>query len=177
MIRLPTPGETDALVSLGESTGLFGPGEADALLRDTLRSFHAGELGEGHEVRVWADPADDALGGPGGWVYFSPRDLEQGAWELYWIGVAPSRFGRGIGDALLRFVEHHVTRAKGAVLYIATSSLPPLERARRFYAAHGYAVGEVEPNGYGAGDDKVTFVKTLSGPDEDAARERRGRRE
>ena len=175
MIRLPLLGETDALVLLGESTGIFGPGEADALLRDTLRAFHGDELGDGHEVRVWADPE---AGGPSGWVYFGPREASDGealAWELYWIGVAPALHGQGIGAALLRFVEGHVTRAGGTSLTIETSSLPALSRARRFYGERGYTVRAVTPNHYGDGDDRVTFVRTLSVRDEPKATRPDGR--
>jgi ribosomal protein S18 acetylase RimI-like enzyme len=164
MIRSAIATETGALVALGEATGIFGAGEADALLRGTLDALHAGDLGKGHEVRVWADPAD---GAPGGWVYFGPRDGEEHAWELYWIGVAPVRHGQGIGDALMRFVERHVAAAGGTVLTIETSSLPALERARRFYRRGGYAVRSVSPNHYGDGDDRVTFVKTLKAEDDE----------
>jgi ribosomal protein S18 acetylase RimI-like enzyme len=157
MIRLPLHGETDALVALGDSTGIFGSGEADALLRDTLRAFHTGKLGGGHEVRVWADPVTDE---PSGWVYFAPHDGEPGTWELYWIGVAPARHGRGIGDALLRFVEEQVEAAGGASLTIETSSSPQLARARRFYEERGYTVRVVTKDHYGRGEDKLTFMKT-----------------
>ena len=158
MIRSALPAETDSLVALGESTGIFGAGEADALLRGTLDALHQGELGKDHEVRVWADPANDA---PAGWVYFAPRDQGDGDWELFWIGVAPSRHGQGIGDALLQHVEAHVLKAGGTSLYIETSSLPALDRARRFYARHRYTPVDRTPNHYGVGDDKVTFLKTL----------------
>ena len=160
MIRSALDSETNALVALGESTGIFGPGETNALLRDTLDALHAGRLGAGHEVRVWADTPD---GLPAGWVYFAPRDAAD-AWDLWWIGVAPARQGQGIGDALLRFVEAHVIRAGGRTLFIDTSSLPSLERARSFYADRGYAIDAVVTNHYGEGADKVVFMKTLHGP-------------
>ncbi len=158
LIRSALPAETAFLVALGESTGIFGPGEADALLRGTLEALHQGELGKDHEVRVWVDPANDV---PGGWVYFAPRDGADGAWELFWIGVAPSRHGQGVGDALLRRVEDHVTQSGGTALYIETSSLPALERARRFYEGRGYTAVDRSPDHYGIGDDKVTFMKAL----------------
>jgi ribosomal protein S18 acetylase RimI-like enzyme len=159
VIRSALPAETASLVALGESTGIFGPGEADALLRGTLDALHQGELGKDHEVRVWVDPANDV---PGGWVYFAPRDGADGAWELFWIGVAPSRHGQGVGDALLRRVEDHVTQAGGTALYIETSSLPALERARRFYERRGYTAVDRSPDHYGIGDDKLTFMKALN---------------
>ena len=158
MIRGPRATETGHLVAIGESTGIFGPGEADALLRATLDTFHEGGLGSGHEVRVWADPADDTSAG---WVYFAPHDPVEGVWQLWWIGVTPARHGQGIGDDLLRFVEEHVARAGGRALTIETSSLPPLERARRFYADRGYTLRDVTADAYGPGDDKLTLVRTL----------------
>jgi GNAT superfamily N-acetyltransferase/catechol 2,3-dioxygenase-like lactoylglutathione lyase family enzyme len=168
VIRAPRSQETDHLVAIGESTGIFGPGEADALLRGTLDALHEGGLGTDHEVRVWADPADDI---PAGWVYFAPHDPVERVWQLWWIGVDPARQGQGIGDDLLRFVEQHVARAGGRVLTTETGSLARLERARRFYADRGYTLRDVTSDAYGPGDDKLTFVRTLSGrgPTADAA--------
>lgn len=161
-IRPAQPDETDALVALGDATGIFGPGETELLLRGTLDALHGGELGADHQVRVWADPAD---GAPVGWVYFGPQeDAADPAWELFWIGVAPARHGQGIGLALLRFVEAEVARAGGLVLVIETSSLPPLARARRFYGELGYVVRGRAPDHYGEGADKLTFVKMLPVP-------------
>lgn len=159
MIRRARPAETASLVALGESTGIFDPGESEVLLRDTLDALHQGALGNHHEVRVWADPAN---GTPEGWVYFAPCDREEGSWELYWIGVAPARQGQGIGRTLLRFVEDHVVRAGGKALYIETSTLPTFERTRRFYEESGYtSVLAVSPDPHAAVDDKATFRKTL----------------
>ena len=84
-----------------------------------------------------------------------------GAWELFWTGVAPSRHGQGIGEALLQHVEAHGLKAGGTSLYIETTSLPALDRARGFYAGHGYTAVGRTPNHYGIGDDKLTFMKTL----------------
>lgn len=169
MIRPAVPGETDALVALGDATGIFGPGEADALLRDTLDAVHAGQLGAGHQVGVWADAAD---GPPRGWVYFAPRNTADEAWDVWWIGVAPARHREGIGDALLQFAEAHVTNAGGRVLFIETSSLPLLEGARCLYSKRGYAVDAVLNDFYGHGDDKVIFKKMLreAGPAVEANR-------
>ena len=160
MIRAPRSAETDHLVAIGESSGIFGPGEADALLRGTLDALHKGGSGVDHEVRVWADPANDVAAG---WVYFAPHDPVERVWQLWWIGVDPARHGQGIGDDLLRFVEDHVARAGGRVLTIETSSLPRLERARRFYADRGYTLREVTSDAYGLGDDKLTFARMLAG--------------
>ncbi len=159
MIRSALPDDTEALVALGEATGIFGPGEADALLRGTLDALHAGQLTADHQVHVWAETSQEL---PGGWVYFAPRNTPDNAWDLWWIGVAPARHRQGIGDALLLFVEGHVAAAKGRVLFIETSSLPPFAPARRFYESRGYAISGVATNGYGEGDDKVTFMKRLS---------------
>ncbi|HEU4405874.1 MAG TPA: GNAT family N-acetyltransferase [Polyangiaceae bacterium] len=161
MIRPAEPADTPALVSLGVSTGLFRPDEADLLLRSVLDDLHAGRLGEGHLAYVWAEgPAEP----PAGWVYFSPEAKADGVWELWWIGVAPTRQGRGVGDELLRFVEGRVGEAGGRILLISTSSLPLLERTRRFYAKRGYAECGRIPDFYADGDGKVIFAKRVAAP-------------
>lgn len=161
MLRLAEPADTPALVALGVATGLFQPEEADLLLRSVLDDIHANRLGEGHLAYVWADaPA----GPPAGWVYFSPEAKADGVWELWWIGVDPTRQGRGIGDELLGFVEERVREAGGRLLLISTSSLPPLERTRRFYAKRGYAECGRIPDYYADGDDKVIFAKRVASP-------------
>ena len=156
MIRAPHIEETGRLVELGEATGIFEPGESDALLRATLDAHHARQLAPPHEIWVWAAPA---TGRAAGWTYYGPSS--RGEWEVFWIGVAPADHGQGVGAALLAFVEDRVLRAGGCVLYIETSSAPALAKARRFYERHGYVVIQVDRGHYGDSVDRVTFAKTL----------------
>jgi GNAT superfamily N-acetyltransferase len=158
MFRTATPEDTSALVALGDSTGVFAPREAETLLGGVLDEFHAGRLGEGHRVELWAE--SDA-GPPGGWVYFAPTANASGVWDLWWIGVAPALQGRGVGSELLRFVETQVLDSGGRLLIVETSSRPRFDRTRRFYLRHGYAECGHVPDFYAEGDGKVTFAKRM----------------
>ena len=160
MIRPAEPSDTPDLVALAVATGLFQPDEADLLLRGVLDALHADSLGDDHVAQVWAD---DQTGRPEAWVYFSRNPMTNQTWDLWWIGVRPERHGEGIGDELLKFVEDHVRSANGRILIIETSSLPKLERTRRFYARRGYVQCGQVPDFYADGDDKVIFAKRMSG--------------
>jgi len=61
----------------------------------------------------------------------------------------------------LKFVEDHVQNARGRVLVIETSSVPKLERTRKFYAKRGYSACGQVPDFYADGEDKVIFAKRL----------------
>ncbi len=159
MFRSATQDDTAALIDLAASTGVFLPQEAEALLGGVLDDFHAGRLGEGHRVEVWAD---SHAGLPAAWVYFAPTPNANGVWDLWWIGVAPSHQGRGVGGELLRFVETQVRASDGRLLVIETSSQPKFDRTRRFYARHGYAECGRVPDFYADGDGKVIYAKRLA---------------
>ena len=158
-IRNVVPADTDALVALAVATGLFLPGEADLLLRQTLDDMHEGRLGAGH----FACALYGATGGaPEGWVYFSLNPKADGIWDLWWIGVDPARQGTGVGSRLLSYVEAHVQEQGGRVLIIETSSQPPLAATRAFYRRRGYRECGCVPDFYAPGDGKITFAKTVS---------------
>ncbi|MBA4067541.1 MAG: N-acetyltransferase [Isosphaera sp.] len=160
MLRPAAPADSPALVALAAATGVFQPGEAEALLGGVLDDLHAGRLGDGHLARVWADGPD---GPPLGWVYFAPTPKADGVWDLWWIGVAPAAQGRGVGGALLGAVEDHARAAGGRVLVVETSGTPAFDPVRRFYSARGYAAGGRVPDFYADGDDKVIYAKRLRG--------------
>ena len=116
-------------------------------------------LGDGHQAQVWTDgPA----GPPAGWAYFAPAAKADQVWDLWWIGVAPTRQGEGIGGELLRFVEAHVRAVGGRLLLIETSSLPTFDPIRRFYAKRGYVECGRVPDFYAEGDDKMIYAKRIA---------------
>ena len=53
--------------------------------------------------------------------------------------------GRGIGSALLRFVEDDIRQLQGRQLLIETSSLPHYDLTRRFYLKHTYQLAASVP--------------------------------
>lgn len=162
MSRPAALADTPALVRLAEATGIFRPSEAEGLLGGVLEGLHAGRLGDGHAAWVWAD---DPVAPPAGWVYFSPVDHADGVWNLWWIGVHPSRQGRGLGGEMLAAVEAHVRAAGGRLLLIETSATPAFDPVRRFYAKRGYAEGGRIPDFYADGDGKVTYYKRVAAGD------------
>jgi ribosomal protein S18 acetylase RimI-like enzyme len=159
MLRPAEPADTPALVALAAATGIFKPNEAESLLGGVLTELHGGRLGAGHSAQVWCEAPDRP---PAGWVYFAPVENTDGVWNLWWIGVEPTRQRQGIGEELLRFVEEHVRSAGGRLLLIETSSKSSFDAVRRFYAKRGYADCGCIPDFYADGDGKVTFVKRVS---------------
>ncbi len=158
MIRSASPEDTPALVTLATATGLFTDDEADLLLRGVLDDLHGGRLGVDHHAVVWSDEEGSQ---PAGWAYFASNEKADRVWDLWWIGVDPSRHGQGGGDALMDAVEGEVRARGGRLLIIETSALPPTARARRFYERRGYAACGRIPDFYGDGDDKVIYAARM----------------
>lgn len=96
-----------------------------------------------------------------GYVCFGPHPLTQGTYDLYWIAMAPSAQGCGVGHALLAQVEAEVRARGGCLLMIETSDTPAYAPARRLYETSGYRCEAVIPNFYTQGDDLLIFSKNL----------------
>ena len=158
MFRPASPTETAELVSLAESTGIFAPDEAEALLGGVLEELHAGRLEDGHQAHVWASTD---TGPAKGWVYFAPTEHSDGVWNLWWIGVAGDSQRQGIGDGLLNFVEEKVKSAGGRLLLIETSSLAAFDSVRQFYVKRGYMECGRVPDYYAAGEAKMIYCKSI----------------
>lgn len=96
-----------------------------------------------------------------GFACYGPRDLTNGAFDLYWIAVDPSARGKGVGRALLTASEN-ATRAMGGRMLIAeTSGTPHYEPTRQFYFGMGYENEASIKDFYATGDDLLIFIKRI----------------
>ncbi|MFM7444130.1 MAG: GNAT family N-acetyltransferase [Tabrizicola sp.] len=98
-----------------------------------------------------------------GLAYVAPERLTDGTWNLLLLAVGPARQKQGLGRRLVAAVEAAVL-AKGArLLLVETSGVPEFAGQRQFYAKLGFRPEARIRDYYQAGDDKVIFVKPLSG--------------
>lgn len=162
MIRRMTPEDTDAILALAVSSGLFPPDGTDELA-GVLASVFRGELGPDH---VWL--TDEVDGVPVGVAYFAPERLTEGTWNLYMLAVRPDRQRQGHGASLVRQVERELTARGERLLLIETSGLGSFRQTRAFYRALGYDEEARIRDFYRAGDDKVVFRKELGRSASDA---------
>ena len=149
------PGDPQRIRDLVAATGFFSAEEieiAEGIVRETL------ERGEsaGYEF-LFAD-ADD---GTAGYSCFGRIPCTLASWDLYWIAVAPSAQGSGLGRRLLQETEAIIETRGGAALYAETSGRSQYAPTRAFYQRCGYACAAVFDDFYGPGDDKCVFVKKL----------------
>ena len=98
-------------------------------------------------------------GAPAGYMTWGPTPLAEGAYDLYWMAVAPAEQGRGRGKELVRWLEGEVARRDGRVILIETSSQPKYHGTRQFYIDLGYKEVARVPDFYRAGDDRVIYAK------------------
>ena len=94
-----------------------------------------------------------------GYMTWGPTPLAEGAYDLYWMAVAPSEQGKGRGKELVRWLEAEVGKLNGRVILIETSSQPKYRGTRQFYIDLGYKEVARVPDFYRAGDDRVIYAK------------------
>jgi GNAT superfamily N-acetyltransferase len=156
MIRPTIPSDTPTLRMIADETGVFKPHEIVAL-HEVLDDFHADNHREGHRSVTYEHHGKIA-----GFAYYAPAAMTDRTWYLYWIAVSKHIHARGIGSALLKYVEEDIRQQNGRILLIETSSLPHYDLTRRFYVKHHYDQEAVLRDFYADGDDMVVFRKRLS---------------
>jgi ribosomal protein S18 acetylase RimI-like enzyme len=154
-VRPMTPRDKPAIMKILAATPEFKPEEVvvaeeliDSYLQDSYQSgYHILVAEVGRRVS--------------GYICYGPTPLTEGTWDIYWVAVGRGEQSRGVGSALMTFVEDEIKKAGGRMAIIETSSKPGYERTRRFYRRHGYeTVGRI-PDFYASGDDKLVLQKRL----------------
>jgi len=96
-----------------------------------------------------------------GYACFGPTPLTDRTFDLYWIAVDPDYAGHGVGKVLLKKVEEEIAAQNGRMIVIETSSASEYLPTRGFYLKNQYLLAETIKDFFRAGEDRVTYVKTL----------------
>jgi ribosomal protein S18 acetylase RimI-like enzyme len=152
----PRSADVAALRRLVDATGVFYPVE-QAIAIELLEERLARGARAGYSF-FFAERAGELVG----YCAWGSVPLTKQSYDLYWIAVAPSCQGEGVGQALMLLAEAAVAKRGGGGLYIETSSRDVYARTRRFYRKAGYAQVARLRDFYAPGDDKVMFCKTIA---------------
>jgi len=148
------------LIRILETTGAFSDEEVGVAveLLGIVLNDHAQQ---DYEVAV-----AEVEGRVVGYVLFGPVPLTQGTFDLYWIAVDPAAQGHGVGRNLMSYVAEKVCDRGGRLVCLETSSQGSYERTRRFYEQAGYMQESCIRDFYRPGDDRLTYVKRVTVPEE-----------
>jgi GNAT superfamily N-acetyltransferase len=138
-----------------ESTGVFNPGEIEIAVELAQERLAKGPASGYYFVFAEED------GQVRGYACYGPIALTVGSYDLYWIAVARSAQGSGLGRLLLEKSEQLVAEAGGRRIYIETSTRPPYAPTRAFYERCGYRLEVVLEDFYAVGDGKAIYVKAI----------------
>jgi ribosomal protein S18 acetylase RimI-like enzyme len=152
------PGDVAAVRGVVAATGFFSADEVAIAAELVAERLEEGR-DSGYEF-IFADRGDELLG----YSCYGPIPCSTVSWDLYWIAVAPSTQGSGLGRRILALTEARIAAAGGTACYAETSGRPQYASTRAFYERTGYATGAVFADFYGPGDAKYVFVKRLGAP-------------
>lgn len=97
-----------------------------------------------------------------GFVIICKRPLTFGVYDLYWIAVNPKTQSKGIGTALIQYVEK-LLKSRGAnLIVLETSGKPSYAKERYFYEKNGYKIFANIGDFYQKNDSLVIYGKYLS---------------
>jgi ribosomal protein S18 acetylase RimI-like enzyme len=97
-----------------------------------------------------------------GYICYGPTPLTESTWDVYWMAVAPTKKGQGIGTSLLKMAERNIKKHNGLTILIETSSTDAYRLTRNFYHHAGYKIISEIPDFYSLGDGLVVFYKRLT---------------
>lgn len=156
MIRPTLKSDVERLVQMARGTGVFRDLEL-LILREGLDVMFD-ELDQSCQLAI----CYELDGRVAGFASYGQADMTDRSWYLFWIIVDRSQQSRGIGSALLRYVEEEVRAKEGRILLIETSSLPIYDATRGFYKKHGYEQVATIPDYYADDDDLCVFRRRLN---------------
>ena len=154
MIRAMEARDKAPVLGLVRATGFFT--DAEVGVAEELVDIYLDRPGQKDYDVVVAENEAKAIAG---YMTWGPTPLAEGAYDLYWMAVAPSEQGRGRGKELVRWLEAEVGKRDGRVIIIETSSQPKYHGTRQFYIDLGYKEVARIPDFYRAGDDRVIYAK------------------
>jgi ribosomal protein S18 acetylase RimI-like enzyme len=94
------------------------------------------------------------------------KDDEEGdgIWWLSWWYVHPGHQNRGVGSALMEESLRWVRDWKGRKVYVDVSALDFYDKARRFYAGHGFVEEARLKDFYAEGEDMILMARSAARP-------------
>ena len=150
--------ETDGLQiqNIAARAGVFSQEEIECVSELWTEYLTLGSEQCGYNFIVYRD-REQVLG----FACYGPRDLTNGAFDLYWIAVDPAARCKGIGRTLLTASEEAACLAGGRMLIAETSGTPHYESTRKFYFSMGYENEATIKDFYTPGDDLKIFIKRI----------------
>ncbi len=148
--------DRQVVLDIVEATGMFTPEEI-LCAREQVDIF----LGQPGQKDYYLVVVENDEGRVVGYMSYGPTPLTDGAFDLYWMAVAPEVQGRGYGRELVGWLEDRVREEGGRLILIETSSQAKYKSTRHFYKKLGYREVSRIPDFYKPGDDKITFAKYL----------------
>jgi ribosomal protein S18 acetylase RimI-like enzyme len=155
-----SPSDVQAVRRIVERTGYFRDDEVQIAVELVEERLARGPNSGYHFI--FADCGDEIAG----YACYGPIACTIGSYDLFWIAVEPQFQGQGIGQTLMLAVESRIVAAGGRGIYIDTSGREQYAPTRAFYERCGYQREARLKDFYSPGDDRVIYVKTLSGPTE-----------
>lgn len=156
MIRPMERRDKDPVMALVRATGFFT--ESEVGVAEELIDLYLDEP-EQEDYRVVV--VEDEKGRTAGYLTWGPTPLAEGVYDLYWMAVAPGEQGKGLGRALVRWLEKQIGEIGGRMIVIETSSQPKYKPTRAFYEGLGYKETARLPDFYKPGDDRIIYTKNF----------------
>jgi ribosomal protein S18 acetylase RimI-like enzyme len=157
MIRLTTPSDTDTLIAVACSSGLFESHQIEELSGMLAQYFSA----QPRTNEIWV--TDDEQGAVGV-AYAAPERMTDGTWNLYLIAVHPDHQRQGRGTAILEYVERMLADRGQRLLLVETSGTKDFDYVRTFYRNNGFEAEARIRDFYADGIDKIVYRKIISSP-------------
>jgi ribosomal protein S18 acetylase RimI-like enzyme len=156
-IRNLVAGDRTAVAEIIKEVGNFNEAEIACALE--LVDVYLGDPNQ-KDYRIVV--AESAGGEVCGYACWGPAPLTKGTYDLYWIATHPGTQGRGVGRALMHYVEKQVHEEHGRLLILETSAKESYNRTVGFYRRLGYEEASRIRDFYDVGDDKLVFLKRFS---------------
>ncbi len=155
-LRVMVPGDKNVLMAILAGTPEFKPAEV-IVAEEVIGCFLDQGVASGYRVWVAVEGTDNVIG----YVCFGQTPLTEGTWDIYWMAVARTWRGRGVGRLLLQHAEGEIRDGGGRMILIETSSKPEYQKAMMLYGRMGYLPVSVITDFYAPGDSKLTLQKLM----------------